>query len=139
MQWLYNKLYKHQFYKITKDGEQLSMLNNSEFEYILHIQNDGKLTYHFMKENYSLIKPYSVLGMSVTIQNNQYVIPSEQFIVQDNELFTDTLTLWLCKHYLHIPPCNKCTITILDENADIQIAELLTVQNNLKNDIKCIP
>jgi hypothetical protein len=138
MQWLYNKLCSHQFYKITRDGDQLSMMDNTPFEYILHIQNDGKLRYHFMKENYVLTHPYSVLGMSITIQNKQYILPSEQFIIQDNELFNETMTLWLCKHYLYITPCNKSTITILDENADIQICTLLRVQNNLKNDIKCI-
>lgn len=138
MQWLYNKLYTHQFYKITKDGDQLSMLDNAPFEYILHIHNDGKLRYHFMKDNYVLTIPYSVLGMSVTIQNKQYILPSEQFIIQDNELFSEPLTLWLCKHYLHIDPCDTSTITMLDENADIQTGTLLRVQNNLKNDIKYI-
>jgi len=138
MQWLYNQVYRHQFYKITKEGDQLSMLDNSPAEYILHIQHEDKLRYHFIQTNYELTVPYTVLGMSVTIRDQPYLLPADQFIVRDNELFTETLTLWLCKHYLRIKPCHESTVTLIDENADIQVGTLCVVQNNLKNDIKCI-
>lgn len=129
MQWLKNKLFTHQYYKITKEGDQLSMFDPSPFEYILHIENIKSLRYHFIKEDYQLT-PYLMHGLSVDIDawsNRSYLLPAKEFAVEGNELFNETLTLWLCKHYLHIPPTSKSRTTIIDRNMNIY---------TLKNDIK---
>jgi hypothetical protein len=137
MQWFKNRWYTHQFYKITEDGKQVSMMSNCEYKYILHIQNNGSLKYHFITENYTLTCPYKLLGMSVCIHDKHYIIPPNDFIVDGNKLFNETFTLWLCRHYLYINLTHKCNVTILDENADIHVCSLLNVHNNLKNDINC--
>jgi hypothetical protein len=134
MQWLKNRLYKNQYYKITLDGKQVSMMDNCAYAYILHIQQNK---YHFIKNEYTLTYPYKVLGMSVRIRDKDYIIPPNDFLVGGNELFNETFTLWLCKHYLYIKPSTTCIVTILDENADLHVCSLLNVHNNLKNDIKC--
>ena len=126
MQWLKNKLFTHQYYKITKEGDQLSIFDSSPFEYILHIQNVDSLKYHFMKKEYKLT-PYMIHGLSVCIDKVEYVLPAKEFAVQGNELFSETLTLWLCKHYLHIPPNTESVTTIIDK-----MMNLYTLRNNCK-------
>lgn len=135
MQWIKNQLFTHQFYKITIDGSQVSMMECVPYVYILHIQNDGQMRYHFIKTNYSLRSPYSILGMSVHINHKDYILPPNDFLVDGNELFNEVFMLWLCKHYLRISPFKTGTATILDENADIHTCSLLNVHTNLKNDI----
>jgi len=117
MQWLKNRLFAHQYYKITKEGDQLSIFDPSPFEYILHIQNIDGLRYHFIKTNYE-VTPYVLHGLSVHIGEITYLLPAKEFAVQGNELFSETLTLWLCKHYLNIP-CEPSITTIIDKNMNI--------------------
>ena len=135
MQWLKNQLYTHQFYKITKDGSQVSMMESDPYVYILHIQNDGKMKYHFIKNTYTLNCPYFILGMSIRIDTKDYILPANDFLVEGNELFSEIFMLWLCKHYLRINPCKTGLATILDENVDMHLCSSLIVHNNLKNDI----
>jgi hypothetical protein len=137
MQWFKNRWYTNQYYKITEDGTQVSMMDPCNYKYILHIQNKDTLKYHFITDNYTLTCPYKILGMSVNIRNNEYILPPNSFLVKGNELFNKTFTLWLCKHYLYITPTNTCKVVILDENADIHFGSLINVDTNLKNDIKC--
>jgi hypothetical protein len=136
MQWFKNRWYTNQFYKITAEGKQLSMMSTEDYVYILHIQNKGTMKYHFITDNYTLTCPYKVLGMSVNINNKDYILPPNDFLVKGNELFNETFTLWLCKHYLYITPINTCKVAILDENADFHFGSLMNVDNNIKNDIK---
>ena len=75
--------------------------------------------------------------MKINFDNKSYIVPSESFFIKGNELFSEPLTLWLCKHYLHIKP-QKCTLTLIDENVDIYKCNYVVVNNNLKNDIKCL-
>ena len=84
MQWFKNRWYKNQYYKITSDGTQVSMMDNCEYKYILHIQQNK---YHFIKNEYTLTYPYKVLGMSVRIRDKEYIIPPNDFLVGGNELF----------------------------------------------------
>jgi hypothetical protein len=139
VQWIRNLLYEHQFFKITAQGDQVSMMENVPYAYILHIQNKNGLKYHFIKDSYTIEIPYEVVGLSVYIQDTAYILPHKSFIIKDNELFTETLTLWLCKHYLHITPTTKSTITLIDSNIDVHTCSKLFVQNNLQNDIKYSP
>jgi hypothetical protein len=140
IQWIRNWFYEHQFYKITAQGDQVSMMDSTPYAYILHIQRIGcGLKYHFIKDSYQLITPYEIVGMSIFINDKSYILPSNEFIVQGNELFTEPLTLWLCKHYLYIEPSSESTLTIIDENIDIHSCSNLIVQNNLQNDIKYNP
>jgi hypothetical protein len=140
MQWIKNRVYRDQYYKITKEGDQTSVYDFGPYEYILHIHNNGTLTYHFIKDQYDyvMVKPYKVLGMNVHFEKGSYLLPPESFFIKGNELFKETLTLWLCKHYLRIPPRKKCTLTVIDENADMYKCNYVVVDNNLKNDIKCL-
>jgi hypothetical protein len=138
MQWLKNRWYQDQYYKITIDGNQVSMMDTCAFKYILHIQHKDTTKYHFIVNEYTLNSPYKVLGMSIRIGGKDYILPPNDFIVSGNELFNEIFTLWLCKHYLYISPHITCTVTILDENADMHTCSLLKVHNNLQNDIKCI-
>jgi len=138
MQWIKNRVYRDQYYKITKEGDQKSMYDFGPYEYILHIYNDGSLKYHFIKDDYAKIYPYKVLGMNINFDDDSYIVPAESFFIKGNELFTEPLTLWLCKHYLNIPPRKKCTLTLIDEHADMYKCNCIVVDNNLKNDIKCL-
>jgi hypothetical protein len=139
IQWIRNWFYEDQFYKITAQGDQVSMMDSTPYAYILHIHNKDGLRYHFIKDSYNLVTPYTVIGMSVFINDTSYILPPKEFIVQDNELFTEPLALWLCKHYLYITPSPECTITLIDTNIDIHTCSKLIVQNNLQNDIKYYP
>lgn len=138
MQWIKNRVYRDQYYKITKEGDQKSMYDFGPYEYILHIHNDGILKYHFIKEEYDLVYPYKVLGMNINFEDESYIVPAESFFIKGNELFTEPLTLWLCKHYLNISPRKKCTLTLIDEHANMYKCNCIVVDNNLKNDIKCL-
>ena len=139
MQWLNNYLYKDQYYKITKEGDQRPMLDCCSYEYILHIHHDKILQYHFIKpyESYEMITPYKVLGLSVYLNSKSYVISPDSFFIKGNELFHETFFLWLCKHYLFIRPCTG-TATIIDENIDIHASTFLKVNNAFENDINVI-
>lgn len=136
MQWLKNRLLTHQYYKITKDGDQLSIFDPSPFEYILHIEHVNSLRYHFIKDSYEINIPYRICGMSVTIYDIDYNIPPNDFVVEGNDLFCETLTLWLCKHYLNIYPTTQSYITIIDENMDIYMGASINIKKHLQNDIK---
>jgi hypothetical protein len=139
MQWIRNWLYEHQFYKITAQGDQVSMMESTPYAYILHIQNRNGLKYHFIKDSYTIEVPYEIIGASVYIHDTAHVLPPKEFIVRGNELFTETLTLWLCKHYLYIVPTTESTLTLIDSNIDIHTCSKLFVDNNLQNDIKYNP
>jgi hypothetical protein len=120
MQWLKNKLFTHQYYKITMDGDQKSMMENIKHDYILHIYNDGHVRYHFIKlgQSYKLEYPTKILGLSVMYNDVTYILPTESFAIKHNE-FNSTIQKWLCKHYLHIAPQDDGQFTIIDQNACI--------------------
>ena len=136
MQWIRNRLYENQFYKITAQGDQVSMMETIPYSYILHIQNRNGLKYHFITDSYTIEIPYEVIGLSVYIQGTAYILPPKEFILKGNDLFTESLTLWLCKHYLYIEPCRESMLTLIDSNIDVHTCSKLLVQNNLQNDIK---
>jgi len=128
--------YTDQYYKITKEGEQKNMYDASPFDYILHMHKDVVMQYHFLKpgDSYQIKHPYTVLGLSVTIEDKCYVLPSSSFLIQGNEL-GDTFLLWLCKNYLHISP-GKGEWTIVDTQVQLHKGKFIHVNNELKNDIK---
>lgn len=135
MQWIKNWWYTDQYYKITKEGDQKSMYDESTFEYILHIYNNGTLNYHFLKpgDSYQIKHPYTVLGLSITI-DHCYVLPASSFLIKGNRL-DDTVVRWLCKHYL------RCTYgkhewTVVDTQVQLHKGTTIHVNNELKNDIK---
>ena len=136
MQWLKNKLFTHQYYKITKEGDQLSMFDPSPFEYILHIHKSLKgLQYHFIKpgESYKIVNPYDVIGLSFTVHNKTYILSPHSFLIQGNE-WNEIFMRWLCK-YLGIY-YGQGTIALLDRNIILYSGTYLKVMNELKNDIK---
>jgi hypothetical protein len=128
MQWLKNKCFTHQYYKITEDGSQVSMMENVPHSYVLHIYNDGHVRYHFIKlgQSYKLDYSTTILGLSVTYNNVPYLLPTESFAIQKNE-FTPTIQKWLCKHYLHISPQENGKFTWIDQDAHITVCENLRV------------
>jgi hypothetical protein len=139
LQWIRNRFYEHQFYKITALGDQLSMMDSTPHVCILHIhrQSDG-WKYHFITGSYEITTPYKVIGMSVNIRDTSYILPPNEFVIQGNDLFSHTLTLWLCKHYLYIEPTTESTLTLIDTDVNIHQCARLVVENNLQNDIKSI-
>ena len=139
LQWIRNRFYEHQFYKITALGDQLSMMDSSPYVCILHIHRNDGLKYHFITESYELTIPYKVIGMSVYIRDTSYILPPDEFVIQGNALFSPVLTLWLCKHYLYIEPTTESTLTLIDTDVNIHQCARLVVENNLQNDIKSIP
>jgi hypothetical protein len=136
MQWIKNKWCTDQYYKITKDGEQKSMYDASPFEYILHMHKEKVMQYHFLKpgDSYKIKQPYTVLGLSVTIDDQCYVLPADSFLIQGNVL-GDTFLLWLCKNYLHISP-GKSEWNVVDTQVQLHTGSIIHVNNELKNDIK---
>ena len=140
IQWIRNRFYEHQFYKITALGDQLSMMDSTPYVCILHIHRQiGGLKYHFITGSYEIIIPYKVIGMSVCIEGTSYILPPNEFVIKDNVLFSSSLTLWLCKHYLYIDPTTESTLTLIDTGVNIYPCTRLVVQNDLQNDIKSIP
>jgi len=137
MQWLKNKWYVHQYYKITEEGNQISMYDSKKAYYILHIQNDGPLYYHFIVpgKSYELNVPYETLGLSVEM-DKPYVLPSKQFIVKGNQLGSPVFMKWLCKHYLRIPVQETGRVHCIDSDANVYSGNTLYVENTLKKDIK---
>jgi len=133
MQWLKNKLFTHQYYKITNEGDQVSMMENVPYSYILHIYNDGHIRYHFIKpgQSYKIEYPPKILGLSVTYDKVHYLLPTESFVIKHNE-FTPTIQKWLCKHYLGIKPQENGEFTIIDQDACILCCEKLFI-NNINN------
>jgi hypothetical protein len=135
MQWIKNWWYTDQYYKITKEGDQKSMYDASPFEYILHIHNNGSLNYHFLKpgDSYQLKHPYTVLGLSITL-DQCYVLPASSFLIKGNRL-DDTVVRWLCKQYLK---CDYGTYewTVVDTQVQLHKGTEIHVNNELKNDIK---
>lgn len=135
MQWIKNWWYTDQYYKITKEGDQKSMYDASPFEYILHIHNNGSLNYHFLKpgDSYQLKHPYTVLGLSITL-DQCYVLPASSFLIKGNRL-DDTVVRWLCKQYLK---CDYGTYewTVVDTQVHLHKGTEIHVNNELKNDIK---
>ena len=136
MQWLKNKLYTHQYYKITEDGEQVSMYDSRKAHYILHIQNDGQLYYHFIipGKSYEIQVPYSVLGLSIELDKS-YELPAKQFIIKGNELGSTVFIKWLCKH-LGISFREYWKVHCIDSEANVYSGNTLYVENTLKKDIK---
>ena len=136
MQWLKNKLFTHQYYKITDNGDQVSMMENVKHDYILHIYNDGHIRYHFIKlgQSYKLEYPTKILGLSVMYNDITYILPTESFVIKHNE-FNSTIQKWLCKHYLY-RKYGKAEWTILDDTVMLHQGSCICVNNELKNDIK---
>ena len=113
------------------------MYDSSPFEYILHMHKTDKgMQYHFLKpgHSYQIRLPYSVLGLSITIDGDCYVLPSSSFLIQGNEL-GDIFVAWLCKHYLY-RKYGKVEWTILDDSVMLHQGSFICVNNELKNDIK---
>lgn len=136
MQWLKNKYYTHQYYKITPEGEQKSIYDTCKEAYVLHIYNDQDvIKYHFISKDYEIISPYKVIGLSVCIRNRTYLLPSSSFIIKGNVLFDTPVLRWLCIHYLHIMPCDTCTIVAIDEDANLYTGTQLNVRKTLEQDI----
>jgi len=139
MQWLKNWWYNDQYYKITKEGNQKNIYDDSPFEYILHMHKTNKgMQYHFLKpgNSYEIKHPYHVLGLSITINNQCYVLPSYSFLIQGNEL-GDVFISWLCKHYLYIKH-GQGQWSIVDDNVTLHQGCAIFVNNELKNDIKLV-
>ena len=136
MQWIKNQWYTDQYYKITKEGDQKSMYDEAPFDYILHIHNNGTLNYHFLKpgDSYQIKQPYTVLGLSITLDDRCYVLPASSFLIQGNRL-DDTFVRWLCKYYLKCPP-GKREWTVVDTQVQLHKGTEFHVNNELKNDIK---
>ena len=134
MQWIKNQWYTDQFYKITKEGDQKSMYDESPFDYILHIHKG--LHYHFLKpgDSYQIKHPYTVLGLSITLDDQCYVLPASSFLIQGNRL-DHTFVRWLCKHYLYRSP-GKVEWTVVDNQVQLHKGTEIHVNNELKNDIK---
>jgi hypothetical protein len=135
MQWIKNGWYTDQYYKITKEGDQKSMYDASPFDYILHIHNNGSLHYHFLKpgDSYQIKHPYTVLGLSITL-DHCYVLPASSFLIKGNRL-DDTVVRWLCKHYLKCD-YGKYEWTVVDTQVQLHKGTDIHVNNELKNDIK---
>ena len=139
MQWLKNKWYTHQYYKITEDGDQVSIYDAQKAHYILHIQNTGPLYYHFITpgKSYEIHAPYDVLGLSIEIGTRKnYVLPAKSFILQGNPLGSTVFVKWLCKHYLGISFQEYWKIHCIDAEANVYSGHTLYVDNTLKKDIK---
>ena len=137
MQWIKNWWYVDQYYKITKEGDQKSIYDSIPFEYILHMHKTDKgMQYHFLKpgDSYQIRLPYSVLGLSISINEDFYVLQPSSFLIQGNEL-GDIFVLWLCKHYLYRKN-GKAEWTILDDTVMLHQGSCICVNNELKNDIK---
>jgi hypothetical protein len=137
MQWIKNWWYTDQYYKITKEGDQKSIYDSTPFEYILHMhKTDIGMQYHFLKpgDSYQIRLPYSVLGLSISINENCYVLQPSSFLIQGNEL-GDIFVAWLCKHYLN-RKYGKAEWTILDDTVMLHQGSSICVNNELKNDIK---
>ena len=113
------------------------MYDSCPFEYILHMHKTDKgMQYHFFKpcDSYQIRFPYSVLGLSITIDGDCYVLPHSSFLIQGNEL-GDIFVAWLCKHYLY-RKYGKVEWTILDDSVMLHQGSSICVNNELKNDIK---
>lgn len=137
MQSIKNWWYQDQYYKITKEGDQKSIYDSSPFEYILHMHKTSKgMQYHFLKpgDSYQIRLPYSVLGLSISINDDCYVLQPSSFLIQGNNL-GEIFTLWLCKHYLYRKH-GKAEWTILDDTVMLHQGTTICVNNELKNDIK---
>lgn len=91
------------------------MEDPSPFAYVLHIERvNGCNRYHFITDTYHTEPVKTLLGLSVTIHGKAYVVPLSSFAMSGNELFTPPLTLWLCKHYLHVKPTPLSIVTTID-------------------------
>jgi hypothetical protein len=137
MQSIKNWWYTDQYYKITKEGDQKSMYDSSPFEYILHMHKTSKgIQYHFLKpgDSYQIRLPYSVLGLSITINEDCYVLQPSSFLIQGNNL-GEIFVLWLCKYYLYRKH-GKAEWTIVDDTVTLHQGYTICVNNELKNDIK---
>ena len=126
-QFVKNKCMEHQYFKITRNGHQVSMFNPDPFEYILHIENKGVVKYHFMKDTYEIAHPEPILGLSVTINNTPHVLNPTQFYIAGTTLFDETITLWLCRHYFKIYPTTESQITIIDQFVDVTTQQTITI------------
>jgi len=137
MQWVYNKLYTHQYYKITEDGEQVSIYDSKKAHYILHIQNDGELYYHFIipGKSYEITTPYEVMGLSVEM-GNSYLLPCKTFMIKGNEVGSTVFMKWLCRYHLGIRFQPYWRIHCIDMDANLYSGHTLYVDNTLKKDIK---
>jgi len=137
MQWLYNQWYTHQYYKITEEGEQVSIYDSKKAHYILHIKNEGQLYYHFIVpgESYDIQVPYEVLGLSVEL-DRPYLLPFKQFMIKGNQIGSTVFMKWLCRYYLGISFREYWEVHCIDEDANIYSGNILYVENTLKKDIK---
>jgi hypothetical protein len=137
MQWLKNKWFAHQYYKITEEGDQVSIYDSQKAHYILHIQNEGQLYYHFIVpgSSYRIETPYDALGLSIEL-NKSYLLPPKQFMIKGNQLGSPVFLKWLCKHYLGISMPEKSMIHCIDQDANLYSGTTLYVDNTLKKDIK---
>jgi hypothetical protein len=136
MQWIKNKCYVHQYYKITEEGEQRSIYDPCKEAYTLHVYQDDVMKYYFIPPggSYEMETPYTVNELSVCIRNRTYRLPPESFIFKRNVLFDRPLLRWLCIHYLGIMPADTCTIVAVTDST--YSGERLCVNTSLEKDIK---
>jgi len=67
-------------------------------------------TYTYVPALYSLIVKY---------KNSTMEVDPNEFSLVGNKLFTPTVNLWFCNHYLHVPPTEKLTFSYIDKYMNI--------------------
>ena len=127
MQFIKNWWYTEQYYKIAADGTQLSMYDSSEYVCILHIyKSPTGIQYKFIQPNQSYQTkplPYSIFGLSITIQHRSYILPVKSFLLHGNTL-NNTIVLWLCKNYLYVSP-GESTWNIIDDTVQLHTSKTI--------------
>ena len=127
MQFIKNWWYTDQYYKITDDGTQKSMYDSSDYKCILRIHKSPTgIQYRFIQlgqpyQTKSL--PYTIFGLSVTIQQRSFVLPVKSFLLHENTL-NETVALWLCKNYLYVSP-GEITWSLIDNVVQIHTCKTI--------------
>jgi hypothetical protein len=62
---------------------------------------------------------HKLFAVNATIHDHVYTINAIEFNVVGNEIFTPTFNLWLCRHYLHIPPSETVDISYIDHTMSV--------------------
>ena len=115
------------YFSITDDGTQLPLTLEIPKTLMVIYYTPTSTKYRMvtpeetdieeLKSAYSTYEEptYSFLGLSVSIDDVEYEIPSAEFMVVGSLLFSPIFNLWLCKNYLHVAPCSNIVATFIDD------------------------
>ena len=128
---LYYTIDTVEHYMISNEGEQLPLYEATYkpiWGFLTVYNKNYNYKYKFSRnfEISDAIQPaYKWFGLQVTVNEKQYLLNVNEFLVVPNILFTDPIKLWICRK-LRIEPTTNMIVSIINE--DVKLVNLNTIE-----------